>query len=160
MRDVESDFGAIPETIDIRPGGLEYRDLDACDEMPIHAACQGVLAKPEQTDRGIFDVGLPSGAIDGDPDGGGHLQGQFMKLEGGYKADHSPRYAGRGFGKAASGIRNRVGAPIEAARHNTLANQPGNGLDSHASVAKIAYADQYPLATEIQDDVTLFRQDK
>ena len=67
-----------------------------------------------------------------------------MKLQRGCEADHSPGYAGRGFCKAASGIRNRVGELVEAARnarHDALANQPGNGLGPNASVAKIAHAD-------------------
>ena len=88
------------------------------------------------------------------------MECQFLKLERGCKASHTFWHESGGFSEAASGIRNSVGELIEAARHarhDAFANQPGNGLGTNAGVAKIAHADQSPLATETEDDVALFR---
>ena len=93
-RDVESDLVTIPEAVGDRLGGSEYRDLNAIDGMLFHASCEGMAAESHEADRKVFDVGFPSGAVDGDPDRGRHLECQFMKLERGCQADHSLGYAG------------------------------------------------------------------
>lgn len=62
----------------------------------------------------------------------------------------------RGCCKAELWIPHRVGKLIGAARRGgrcALVNRSGNCLGLHAGAAKIAHADEFPLATETQNKI-------
>ena len=81
-RYVETDLGPVAEAVDDCPCRIRDGNLDTLDAVTLHTFDQRRSRKAHEPDWWIIDLGTPRGTVDRHPHNGGHLQRQFVVLEG------------------------------------------------------------------------------